>query len=162
MDTQIIWGKRGDSPILHNSDLTERSPLKLLIFSFAIPRGLWDLSSSTRDWTLAPCIRRQILNPWTTREVPETLNPQGCHLPTPSCRAIHSKYQLHDAKPLCICAHTLEIKVILTKLTVFSNWQIRQRLQFQLIMVYSHFLTQNFQSTALQLLDNCCTKWCTL
>ena len=143
MDTQIIWGKRGDFPILDNSDSIERSPLKLLIFfSFAIPRGLWDLSSSTRDWTPTPCIRRQILNHWTTRVVPETPNPQGCHLPTPSCRAIHSKYQLHDANPQCICAYTLEIKLIFTKLTVFSNWQVRQRLQFQLIMAWKESYDQ--------------------
>ena len=32
--------------------------------------GMWDLSSLTRDWTCVPCIRRHILNHWTTREVP--------------------------------------------------------------------------------------------
>ena len=32
--------------------------------------GLQDLSSPTRDQTLIPWIRRQILNPWTIREVP--------------------------------------------------------------------------------------------
>ena len=31
---------------------------------------MWDLSSWTRDWTFIPCIVRQILNHWTTREVP--------------------------------------------------------------------------------------------
>ena len=31
---------------------------------------MWDLSSPTRDPTCVPCIRRQVLNPWTTREVP--------------------------------------------------------------------------------------------
>ena len=30
------------------------------------PRGKWDLSSPTRDWTLTPCIGRQSLNHWTT------------------------------------------------------------------------------------------------
>ena len=29
-----------------------------------------DLSSLTRDWACVPCIARQILNHWTTREVP--------------------------------------------------------------------------------------------
>ena len=29
-----------------------------------------DLSSLTRDQTHTPCIERQILNHWTTREVP--------------------------------------------------------------------------------------------
>ena len=33
--------------------------------------GMWDLSSPTRAGTNAPCIERQILNHWTTREVPE-------------------------------------------------------------------------------------------
>ena len=31
--------------------------------------GLWDVSSLTRDQTLVPCIGRQILAHWTTREV---------------------------------------------------------------------------------------------
>ena len=35
------------------------------------PRGTWDLSSQTRDWTYVPCIGSQILNHWTTREVPK-------------------------------------------------------------------------------------------
>ena len=33
-------------------------------------QGMWDLSSPTRDWILTPCIGRQSLNHWTTREVP--------------------------------------------------------------------------------------------
>ena len=33
-----------------------------------LPYSIWDLGSLTRDWTLVPCIRRQILNHWTTRE----------------------------------------------------------------------------------------------
>ena len=35
-----------------------------------LPCGMWDLSSLTRDQTLVPCIGKQILNHWTTREVP--------------------------------------------------------------------------------------------
>ena len=35
-----------------------------------LPGGLWDLSFQTRDQTHIPCIARQILNHWTTREVP--------------------------------------------------------------------------------------------
>ena len=35
-----------------------------------VARGMWDLSSSTRDQTHIPCIRRWVLNHWTTREVP--------------------------------------------------------------------------------------------
>ena len=34
---------------------------------------MWDLSSPTRDRTHVPCIGRQILNHWTTREVPGCL-----------------------------------------------------------------------------------------
>ena len=32
--------------------------------------GMWDLGSQTRDQTLVPCIARQSLNHWTTRDVP--------------------------------------------------------------------------------------------
>ena len=35
-----------------------------------LPHGIWDLSSPVRDRTSIPCIGRQILNHWTTREVP--------------------------------------------------------------------------------------------
>ena len=35
-----------------------------------LPHGMWDLSSLTRNRTCVPCIERQILNHWTTREVP--------------------------------------------------------------------------------------------
>ena len=31
---------------------------------------MWDLSFPMRDWTRIPCTARQILNYWTTREVP--------------------------------------------------------------------------------------------
>ena len=31
---------------------------------------MWDLSSLTRDQTHVPCVAGQILNHWTTREVP--------------------------------------------------------------------------------------------
>ena len=36
-----------------------------------LPHSMWGLSSSTRDWTSILCIGRQILNHWTTREVPQ-------------------------------------------------------------------------------------------
>ena len=38
-------------------------------FSF-LALGMWGLSSPTRDGTCTPCIRKQSLNHWTTREVP--------------------------------------------------------------------------------------------
>ena len=34
-----------------------------------VVHGVWDLSSFTRDQARIPCIGRQILNHWTTREV---------------------------------------------------------------------------------------------
>ena len=35
-----------------------------------LSHSTWDLTSLTRDRTCFPCIGRQILNHWTTREVP--------------------------------------------------------------------------------------------
>ena len=40
----------------------------MLSFVFQ-PWGMWDLSFPTRDWTSIPCIRRQSLNRWTTKEI---------------------------------------------------------------------------------------------
>ena len=37
-----------------------------------LPRGIWDLTSLTRDQIPIPCIARQILYHWTTREVPHS------------------------------------------------------------------------------------------
>ena len=34
-----------------------------------MPQGRWDLTSLTRDLTHVPCIGKQILNHWTTKEV---------------------------------------------------------------------------------------------
>ena len=39
---------------------------------FGGPCGMWDLSFLTRHQTCIPCIARQILNHWTTREVQST------------------------------------------------------------------------------------------
>ena len=41
------------------------------MFWFFWPRGMWDFSSQTRDWTCIPWIGRRSLNLWTTREVPK-------------------------------------------------------------------------------------------
>ena len=38
-----------------------------------LSHDMWDLSSPTRDWTYVPCIGKQILNHWTTRDVPLAL-----------------------------------------------------------------------------------------
>ena len=44
----------------------------LLLFYILVfwPWGMWDLSSPPRDQTRTPCIGRQSLTHWTTREVP--------------------------------------------------------------------------------------------
>ena len=44
----------------------------LLLFYVLVfwPRGMWDLSSPTRDRTRIPCIVKWSPNHWTTREVP--------------------------------------------------------------------------------------------
>ena len=39
-----------------------------------LPRGMWDLSSSTREWTHVSCLGRWILHHRTTREVPALWN----------------------------------------------------------------------------------------
>ena len=41
----------------------------LFLFFFWL-RGMWDLSSLTRDQTHTPCIGRQSLNHWPTRKSP--------------------------------------------------------------------------------------------
>ena len=37
-----------------------------------LPHGMWNPCSLIRDQTCVPCIARQILNHWTTREVPDS------------------------------------------------------------------------------------------
>ena len=43
--------------------------VSVLCFGFWL-RGMWDLTSLTRDWTGTPCIVRQSLNHWIAKEVP--------------------------------------------------------------------------------------------
>ena len=38
-----------------------------------LSHGMWELSSLTRDRTLVPYIGRQVLNHWTTRDIPKQL-----------------------------------------------------------------------------------------
>ena len=47
----------------------------LLLFNVLAfwPRGMWDLSSPTRDWTCSPCFGRGNCNHWTAKEVPRDL-----------------------------------------------------------------------------------------
>ena len=49
------------------------SVLWVLFSSFFWLRGMWGLCSLTRDRTCIPCIGRQSLNHWITREVPSYL-----------------------------------------------------------------------------------------
>ena len=39
-----------------------------------VPHDMWDLNSLTRDRTCIPCAGRQILNHWSTKEVPRLLH----------------------------------------------------------------------------------------
>ena len=53
--------------------------------------SLWDLGSSIRDWTHIPCFERQILNHWTTREVPSVPSVLSKEFmqPGPTSRILH-------------------------------------------------------------------------
>ena len=45
-------------------------PLFILFIYSAVPGGMWDLSSPTRDQTCIHCVGRQRFNHWTAMEVP--------------------------------------------------------------------------------------------
>ena len=51
--------------------LVEARRLRSCIQQASLPCSTWNPVSPTRDRTWAPCIERQILNNWTTREVLE-------------------------------------------------------------------------------------------
>ena len=47
----------------------------LLLYALVFwPCGMWDLSASTKDQTHIPCLGRQSLNPWITRDVPSVVS----------------------------------------------------------------------------------------
>ena len=52
----------------------------LYFFFLTIPRGMWDLSSPTRDRTSAPCSGSANLNHWTTKEVPAPCTYHCCKI----------------------------------------------------------------------------------
>ena len=54
-----------------------KSLLNLLQYCFW---GMWDLTSLTRDQTCTPCIGRQSVNHWTTREVPGCMYIYNCYI----------------------------------------------------------------------------------
>lgn len=60
----------------------------------------------------------------------------GLHPPTTHS---HSKYQLPEPSPHSTCGYTLETMLTVT---VFSDWQGRQRSNFPLNVLRSHFLSQ--------------------
>ena len=77
----------------------------LLLFYVLVfwPRGMWDLSSPTRDQTLTPSIGRQSLNHWTTSGSPYNLlfdvfsfssNPVSCT----GCNIVLNEYMLKERK----------------------------------------------------------------
>ena len=49
------------------------------LFFSAVPCVLWGICSPTKDWTHTPCIGRQSLSHWSTREVlaPQFLDPRN-------------------------------------------------------------------------------------
>ena len=46
-------------------------------FCFFWPKGMWGLSSLTKDGICTTCVGKQDLNPWTTREVPPIILDKG-------------------------------------------------------------------------------------
>ena len=57
-----LWGTRPSVAVWAHS---------LQLQGLSCPIGIWDLSSQTRNRTHIPCTVRWILNPWSSREVPE-------------------------------------------------------------------------------------------
>ena len=72
----LLWlwrtGSRvhGLCSLRHVGSLVEAQELSSCGTRAQVPRGMWEPSSPTRDRTRVPCIGRQILYHWTTREVP--------------------------------------------------------------------------------------------
>ena len=62
------WGLRGSAPILQLWRVGSRTQESQL-GGFYFPGGKWDASSPSRDWPGVPCISRQILSHWTSREI---------------------------------------------------------------------------------------------
>ena len=69
---------RGLCSLWHTGSLVEACELSSCGARAQLPRGMWDLSSLTRDRTHVPCIGRRILYHWTTREVPSVCFKIAC------------------------------------------------------------------------------------
>ena len=62
--------------------------------------GIWDLSSQTRDQTHTPCIGRQSLNHWTTREV---LQGGAVFIDIKPCSLIPAQWKYSKSKAIAFC-----------------------------------------------------------
>ena len=88
-------------------------------------RDLWALSSCARDWTHVPCIARQTLNHWTTREVPSTTF-QMYHHPYLSLVHPHSltteifTVDLHASTDAICCGQSWWPKLL------FPSWNLQR------------------------------------
>ena len=89
--------------------------IAVLFFFLAVQCGIWDLSSPTRGQTHIPCIGRQILNHWTTREVP----PMVLFLMAKKLRMFPLRWGAKLRKPDIACANIWRP----------TNWE-KQRLFF--------------------------------
>ena len=81
--------------------------------------GIWDLSSPTRAQTHILCIVRQILNLWTTREVPLWL------LRLDSCTSCFAKCCLGPTSCTKMTSSETQMKMlkIVTQFLLFSVWE---------------------------------------
>ena len=101
-----------------NTVFIEFVTILLLFFALVFwPRGMWDLSSPTRDWTHTPCIGRWSLNHWTVREVPNLLF---------KTQFIASRYRelvTWTGKNLCLCLRkSTKTKMILWVASKTNVW----------------------------------------
>ena len=86
---------------------------------------MWDPGSLTRDWTHVPCIARQTLNHWTTREVPSTTF-QMYHHPYLSLVHPHSltteifTVDLHASTDAICCGQSWWPKLL------FPSWNLQR------------------------------------
>ena len=94
-------------------------------------QGLWHMGlvvqqhvefSQTRDQTCVPCIGSQILNPWTTMEVPEVTfvvydflssqsSPWVCKLHNDRCISVHSALSRTPGKQV-FCLYLLHVELV--------------------------------------------------
>ena len=66
---QLLWVLVAACKLLYLLSTGPRALANSCNTQVQLPQGRWDLSTLTRDQTQVSCIRRQVLNLWTTREV---------------------------------------------------------------------------------------------